>query len=94
MEELQLVFNPRLDLEHFDDPIETLVKDYDVTLTLADGSGHTVAVRDNYLALNRHRLAARGVVRLRLDFRAAWGSPFYEVFAVKLYAPGAAEVRS
>ncbi|RAV04669.1 FAD-dependent oxidoreductase [Paenibacillus sp. YN15] len=94
VEELQLVFNPRLDLEHFDDPIETLVKDYDVTLTLADGSCQTVAVRDNFLALNSHRLDACGVVRIRLDFRATYGSPFYEVFAVKLYAPGAGEVRS
>lgn len=93
VEELQLVFNPRLDLEHFDDPIETLVKDYDVMLTLADGSGQTLPVRENYLSLNKHRVDACGVTRIRLEFHTTYGSPFYEVFAVKLYAPGAAEVQ-
>ncbi|MDQ6418436.1 FAD-dependent oxidoreductase [Paenibacillus sp. LHD-117] len=87
LEEFHLVFNGRLDLEHFDDPIETLIKDYDAILTFADGSERTVEVRGNYLSLNKHKVAARGLTRIRFEFGATYGSPYYEVFAVKLYAP-------
>ena len=38
LDEIHLVFNSQLDLEHFDDPIESLIQDYDMTLTFEDGS--------------------------------------------------------
>jgi hypothetical protein len=86
VEELHLVLNPRLDLEHFNDPIETLIKDYDVILSLADGSQQRIEVRGNYLSLNKHQVGVQGVTGIRLEFTATYGSPYYEVFAVKLYA--------
>ncbi|MBB6731254.1 FAD-dependent oxidoreductase [Cohnella zeiphila] len=94
VEELQLVFNPRLDLEHFDEPPETLVKDYDAIVTLADGSERRFEARGNDLTLNRYRLNVRGVVRIRFEFGGTHGSPYVEVFAVKLYAPEVKEKES
>jgi hypothetical protein len=89
--EFHLVFNPRLDLDHFDDPIETLIKDYDVILTLEDGSEKKIEVRGNYLSLNKHKVGVQGATRIRFEFGATYGSPYYEVFAVKLYAPEVAK---
>ncbi|MFE5323761.1 FAD-dependent oxidoreductase [Paenibacillus sp. NPDC056579] len=87
LDEIHLVFNSRLDLEHFDGPIETLIRDYDVILTLEDNSEERVEVKGNYLTLNKHKVNARRVTRIRLLFRATHGSPYFEVFAVKLFAP-------
>ncbi|MFK7695571.1 FAD-dependent oxidoreductase [Paenibacillus sp. HJGM_3] len=87
VEEIHLAFHARLELEHFDDPIETLVKDYDVILTHEDGRQTRMEAKGNYLSLNKIRANAKGVVRIRLEFGATYGSPYYEVFAVKLYAP-------
>lgn len=81
----------KLNLEHFDDPIESLIQDYDVTLTLEDGSESEIKVRGNYLSLNKHQVFAQGVTHIRFDFCATYGSPYYEVFAVKLYAPNNAK---
>ncbi|WP_341416219.1 FAD-dependent oxidoreductase [Paenibacillus filicis] len=89
LEELQLVFNSQLDLEHFDHPIGPLIKEYNILLTLADGSERLIEVRDNYLSLNKHKLDAERVTTIRLEFLATYGWPYYEVFAVKLYAPKA-----
>ncbi|MFD2878211.1 hypothetical protein ACFTAO_22870 [Paenibacillus rhizoplanae] len=81
------MFNSQLDLEHFDDPIESLIQDYVMTLTLEDGSERTVITRGNYLTLNKHKVDATGVTRIRFDFYATYGSPYFEVFAVKCFAP-------
>lgn len=87
VEEIHLVFNSRLDLEHFDDPIELLIQDYDVTLTLEDGTESEIIIRGNYLTLNKHKVDAKRVTRIRIHFCATYGSPYYEVFAVKCFAP-------
>lgn len=87
LDEIHLVFNSQLDLEHFDDPIESLIQDYDVILTLEDGTEREVIIRGNYLTLNKHKVDAQNVTRIRFDFCATFGSPYYEVFAVKLFAP-------
>lgn len=87
LDEIHLVFNSQLNLEHFDDPIEPLIQDYDVTLTLEDGTESEIKVRGNYLSLNKHQVHAQGVIQIRFDFCATYGSPYYEVFAVKFFAP-------
>lgn len=87
VDEIQLVFNPQLNLEHFDDPIESLIQDYELTLTLEDGSERTIITRGNYLTLNKHKVDAKAVTRIRFDFYATYGSPYFEVFAVKCFAP-------
>ncbi|MGP3785388.1 hypothetical protein [Paenibacillus sp. 1A_MP2] len=87
VDEIHLVLNSQLNLEHFDDPIEPLIQDYDVTLTLEDGSESEINIRGNYLSLNKHQVHAKGVTRIRFDFSATYGSPYYEVFAVKFFAP-------
>lgn len=87
LDEIHLVFNSELNLEHFDDPIEPLIQDYDVTLTLEDGIKSEIKVRGNYLSLNKHQVNAQGVTHIRFDFCATYGSPYYEVFAVKFFAP-------
>ncbi|MNI20381.1 FAD dependent oxidoreductase [compost metagenome] len=87
LDEIHLVFNSQLDLEHFDVPIELLIQDYDVTLTLEDGTETEIKIRGNYLTLNKHKVDAKGVTRIRFNFCATYGSPYFEVFAVKLYAP-------
>ncbi|MNR34302.1 hypothetical protein D3C85_1520650 [compost metagenome] len=58
-----------------------------MTLTLEDGSERDIQVRGNYLTLNKHKLDAKGVIRIRIHFFATYGSPYHEVFAVKLFAP-------
>lgn len=87
LDEIQLVFNSQLDLEHFNDPIESLIQDYDMTLTLEDGTERTIITRGNYLTLNKHKMDANGVTRIRINFCATYGSPYFEVFAVKWFAP-------
>ncbi|GGI44835.1 hypothetical protein GCM10008018_09080 [Paenibacillus marchantiophytorum] len=87
LEEIHLVFNSQLDLEHFDDPIESLIQDYDMTLTFEDGTEREIVISGNYLTLNKHKVDAQGVTRIRFDFSATFGSPYHEVFAVKLFAP-------
>jgi hypothetical protein len=87
LDEIHLVFNSQLDLEHFNDPIESLIQDYDMTLTLEDGTESKIITRGNYLTLNKHKVNAKGVTRIRFDFCATYGSPYFEVFAVKLFAP-------
>ncbi|MEK3943701.1 FAD-dependent oxidoreductase [Paenibacillus sp. FSL H3-0310] len=87
LDEIHLVFNSQLDLEHFNDPIESLIQDYDMTLTLEDGTERTIITRGNYLTLNKHKIDANGVTRIRINFGATYGSPYFEVFAVKLFAP-------
>ncbi|OAS20729.1 hypothetical protein A8708_17910 [Paenibacillus oryzisoli] len=87
LDEIHLVFNSQLDLEHFDDPIEPLMQDYDVTLTFEDGTEKGISIRGNYQTLNKHRVDAQHVTRIRIDFCATYGSPYHEVFAVKLFAP-------
>lgn len=87
LDEIHLVFNSQLNLEHFDDPIDPLIQDYNVTLTLEDGTESEIKVRGNYLSLNKHQVHAQGVTQIRFDFSATYGSPYYEVFAVKLFAP-------
>jgi hypothetical protein len=94
LDEIHLVFNSQLDLEHFDDPIESLIQDYNLTLTLEDGTESEISIRGNYLTLNKHKVDAQCVTRIRIDFSATYGSPYYEVFAIKLFAPEAiSEVR-
>lgn len=87
LDEIHLVFNTQLDLEHFNDPIESLIQDYDMTLTLEDGTERTIITRGNYLTLNKHKIDANGVTRIRINFCTTYGSPYFEVFAVKLFAP-------
>lgn len=87
LDEIHLVFNSQLDLEHFDDPIEPLMQDYDITLTLEDGTESRFSIRGNYLTLNKHKVDAKCVTRIRIHFCATYGSPYHEVFAVKLFAP-------
>lgn len=87
VDEIHLVFNSQLDLEHFNDPIESLIQDYDMTLTLEDGTERTIITRGNYLTLNKHKVDAKHVTRIRINFCATYGSPYFEVFAVKLFAP-------
>ncbi|NOU73689.1 FAD-dependent oxidoreductase [Paenibacillus sp. LMG 31458] len=93
LEEIHLVFNSQLDLEHFDDPIEPLIKDYAVMLFFGDGTEREIKVSGNYLTLNKHKVNAKGVDRIRFDFIATYGSPYFEVFAVKLFAPNGIEVK-
>lgn len=83
LDEIHLVFNSQLNLEHFDDPIEPLIQDYNVTLTLENGTKSEIKVRGNYLSLNKLQVHAQGVTQIRFDFCATYGSPYYEVFAVK-----------
>lgn len=87
VDEIHLVFNSQLDLEHFNDPIESLIQDYDMTLILEDGTERTIITRGNYLTLNKHKVDAKHVTRIRINFCATYGSPYFEVFAVKLFAP-------
>ncbi|WP_326063322.1 FAD-dependent oxidoreductase [Paenibacillus anseongense] len=87
LDEIHLVFNSQLDLEHFDDPIESLIQDYDMTLTLEDETVRKIDIRGNYLTLNKHKVDLKGVTRIRIHFSATHGSPYHEVFAVKLFAP-------
>ncbi|MGO4270646.1 FAD-dependent oxidoreductase, partial [Paenibacillus sp. TAF58] len=68
-------------------PIESLIRDYDVILTFEDGTEREVRIYGNYLTLNKHKVDAEGVTRIHFDFCATFGSPYYEVFAVKLFAP-------
>lgn len=89
LDEIHLVFNSQLDLEHFDDPIGPLIKDYAFTLIFGDRTEREIKVRGNYLTLNKHKVDAKGVARIRFDFTATYGSPYFEVFAVKMFAPNA-----
>lgn len=93
LDEIHLVFNSQLDLEHFDDLIGPLIKDYAVTLIFGDGTEREIQVIGNYLTLNKHKVDAKGVARIRFDFTATYGSPYFEVFAVKLFAPNGKEVK-
>ncbi|NOU86045.1 FAD-dependent oxidoreductase [Paenibacillus sp. LMG 31460] len=86
LEEIHLVFNSQLDLEHFDDPIGPLIKDYTVSLIFEDGNEREIKVSGNYLTLNKHKVNEKGVARIRFSFLATYGSPYFEVFAVKLFA--------
>lgn len=81
------MFNSQLDLEHFNDPIESLVQDYELILTLEDGAERTILTRGNYLTLNKHQVDAERVTRVRMNFSRTYGSPYFEVFAVKWFAP-------
>lgn len=84
VEEIQILFNGQTENDHFSTVVDTLVRDFDLTVEHAGGT-ETVTVRGNYLALYRHASAYQGVRAIRITVKAAYNSPYADIFSVKVF---------
>ena len=83
-EEIQILFNGQTESDHFSTVVDTLVRDFDLTIEHAGGT-ETVAVRGNYLALYRHACRYPGVRKITIAVKEAYNSPYADIFSVKVF---------
>ena len=82
--EIQILFNAQLQYDHFSDAVWNLIKHYKIEIEHENGV-YTFEERDNYLALNRHKINLCGVKNIKFTFFETHGARYAEVFSVKVF---------
>ncbi len=83
--EIQILFNGQTENDHFSTCVETLVKDFDVKITLFDGSTQVFGETDNYLALRRFHQHFSDVTAIDICIHSTYENPYAEIFSVKIF---------
>ncbi|MBQ8350541.1 MAG: FAD-dependent oxidoreductase [Clostridia bacterium] len=84
VEEIQILFNGQTESDHFSTVVDTLTREF--TLTVEHEGGSTITeVCDNYLALYRHACAYHGVRKISITVKDAYNSPYADIFSVKVF---------
>ena len=84
LKKLQLVMNAELEKDHFNAPVASLLKDYDILL-LADGKETKIEVRDNYLGRNEHILDLEQVQQVQITCLDNYGADCLSLYSVKMF---------
>ena len=82
--ELHIRMNPSSQYDHFDLPVRTLIRNYEIEIEHEAGV-YTELIEDNYLSDRVHRITLKGVRRVKLKFLETYGHSNCEIFAVKLF---------
>jgi hypothetical protein len=82
--EIQVLFNGQLESDHFSTMVDTLVRDFTLTVE-HEGGIEATEVCGNYLALYRHACAYQGVRAIHITVKATYNSPYADIFSVKVF---------
>lgn len=84
VKELQLIFNAELEKDHFNAPISSLIKDYDVIVAGKNGT-KVIEKRNNYLARCVLPMEETEVTQIVLKVYDNYGARYLGVYGVKIF---------
>lgn len=84
IEEIILIHNAQLEVDHFSEPIDCLNRDFDIII-VTDAGEKTIEVRNNFLGSTKVSSVCDGVKEIRIQFLSNYGKEQTELYAVKVF---------
>lgn len=84
IEEIILIHNAQLEVDHFSEPIDCLNRDFDIII-VTDAGEKTIEVRNNFLGSTKVSAVCDGVKEIRIKILSNYGKEQTELYAVKVF---------